>query len=138
VLKALKELGGSGRPAEVVEIVARLKKASDAERQETLKSGALRFDKEVAFARKYLVWAGYVDASKRGVWSLTEKGMAAKGLSDSDAHLLFKEQNALRGPLWKKGDETKEDGKEEESLEVQESYKESFLSILQNLPPALP
>jgi restriction system protein len=76
VMKALKELGGSGRPAEVVEVVARLKGISDAQRQEVLQSGALRFDNQIAFARQYLVWGGFLDSSKRGVWSLTQKGLA--------------------------------------------------------------
>jgi hypothetical protein len=65
VLKALKELGGSGRPAEVVEKVAQISKVSEADQQETLKSGALKFDKQVAFARQFLFWGGYLDDRPR-------------------------------------------------------------------------
>ena len=43
VIKALKELGGSGTPSEVVEIVARLKSVSEEEQKETVKTGASRF-----------------------------------------------------------------------------------------------
>src|ERR1700694_5460039 len=95
VLRALKELGGSGRPADVLDIVARMKNVPDSERQEVLKSGGLRFDNQVAFARQYLVWAGYLDGLKRGVWSLTEKGLTSASLSDEEALQLFNEQHAL-------------------------------------------
>src|SRR5690242_18494999 len=89
VLKALKQLDGSARPGEVADVVARLKNISEAQRQEVLQSGALRFDNQIAFARQYLVWGGYLDSSKRGVWSLTEKGLACPGLTDAEALRLF-------------------------------------------------
>ena len=89
VIQALKELGGSGRPTEVVEVVARIKNISESQRQEALQSGALRFDNQVAFARQYLVWAGFLDSSKRGVWSLTQKGLVCPGMSDAEALKLF-------------------------------------------------
>jgi restriction system protein len=133
VLKALKELGGSGRPAEVVEKVAQIKKVSEADQQETLESGALRFANQVAFARQYLVWGGYLDASKRGVWSLTEKGLATTEISDAEAIQLFKEQHALHSFANKERFE--EDEGEEESLESPEAYKAELLAILQKLPP---
>ena len=33
-----------------------------------------KFENEVAFARNYLVYGGYIDNSERGVWKLTEQG----------------------------------------------------------------
>jgi restriction system protein len=134
VLKALKQLGGSARPGEVVEIVARLKNISEAQRQEVLQSGALRFDNQIAFARQYLVWGGYLDSSKRGVWSLTEKGLASPGLTDAEALRLFKEQHALHSSATQKV-ETEGDG-EESAAELPESYKEQLLGVLRQLPPA--
>jgi len=110
VLKALKQLGGSARRGEVVDVVARLKNISEAQRQEVLQSGALRLDNQIAFARQYLVWGGYLDSSKRGVWSLTEKGLAAPGLTGAEALSLFKEQHALHLSATPK-DEVDGDGK---------------------------
>lgn len=95
VIQSLKQLGGSARPAEVVEAVARLKKISESQRQEMLQSGGLRFDNQIHFARQYLVWAGYLESSKRGIWSLTQKGFACPGLSVADALELFREQHGL-------------------------------------------
>jgi restriction system protein len=66
VLRALKQLGGSARPGEVVGLVANLKNIPEAQRQETLQSGALRFDNQIAFARQYLVWGGATSTLRSG------------------------------------------------------------------------
>ena len=85
VLQALKELGGKGDPSAVEEIVARLANVSDSERKERVDSGALRFSKNVHFARQFLVWAGYIQPKPRGVWKLTEKGVASPGLTAEES-----------------------------------------------------
>ncbi len=78
VLAALRGLGDSGTPAEVREAVAQNLKLSDEELNAQLSSGTSRFDNQVAWARFYLAKAGYIDASERGVWSLTEQGKQAE------------------------------------------------------------
>jgi restriction system protein len=135
ILKALKELGGSGTKTEVVNAVAQLNNVSDAERQETLPSGALKLDTDIAFARQYLVWAGYLDASEWEVWSLTEKGQAATGILDADAIQLYKEQRALHCLAKKKGEKDEENEEEDELLQTQEAYKEQVMAILRKLHP---
>ena len=74
LLDALRGLGGSGAPDEVVEQIAKDLKLPDEIQNELLPSGELRFRNQVAWARFYLVREGLVDSSKRGVWSLTERG----------------------------------------------------------------
>lgn len=97
VLDALRDLGGSARPAEVRDRVATIVGLSDAAAAETIPSGQLRFDNQVHWARFYLSRAGYIDSSKRGVWTLTPKGQAAK-LSHSDSLAIFKETHqAVKG-----------------------------------------
>src|SRR5438105_6519554 len=123
VLKALKELGGSGRPPEVVDIVARLKNVSEAQRLDALQSGRPRFDNQIAFARQYLVWGGFLDSSKRGVWSLTQKGLSCSGLSDPEALKLFKEQHALHTSATRKS-ETDVDEGDTPTAQLPEAYKE--------------
>ena len=56
VITALKELGGSGTPSEVVEIVAKLKHISEDEQKQTVKTGASRFVNQVHFARGNGKW----------------------------------------------------------------------------------
>ena len=76
VIEALKKLGGSGRPSEVRDVIARQLDISEPERTELLDGGAPRFDNQVAWARFYLVKAGLIDSSRRGVWSLSDRGRA--------------------------------------------------------------
>lgn len=74
LLDALRGLGGSGTPDEVVERIAQDLGLSDGAQNELLPSGQPRHRNQVAWARFYLVREGLVDSSKRGVWSLTERG----------------------------------------------------------------
>jgi restriction system protein len=74
VLDALRDLGGSGTPDEVVERVAKNLQVSDEVQNDLLPSAQPRYRNQVAWARFYLVREGLVDSSKRGVWSLTERG----------------------------------------------------------------
>lgn len=88
VIDALIELGGSGQPSEVKELIVDRLNISDEEQSEQNPSGASRFSKNVDWARFYLAKADYIDASTRGVWSLTDKGRNAR-LSNDEALQLF-------------------------------------------------
>jgi len=77
VLQALSELGGTARPREVVDLVAKNEQVSDDALNETLPSGVPRFPNQVHWARFYLAHQGYIDRSKHGVWKLSEAGRAA-------------------------------------------------------------
>lgn len=144
VLAALKRLGGSGRPAEVREIVAELLSLSDAVLDEQSAGGNNRYDNQVAWARFYLAKAGHIDASKRGVWSLTEKGLAAPDMSHADALKLFKEVHAEFGGA-------RDDADEQRSTETIESgeispeqteegaashWRQQLLALIRSLPAA--
>lgn len=95
VLRALQQLGGSGRPDEVRTVIAQELKLSEEQQAEPLPSKVQpRFDNQVHWARFYLSKAGFLDSSKRGVWALTEKGRSTRPLSDSDAHNIFREVSA--------------------------------------------
>lgn len=78
LLDALRALGGSGTPDEVVERIALDLRLSDEAQDEPLPSGESRYRNQVAWARFYLVREGLIDSSRRGVWSLTERGRATK------------------------------------------------------------
>ncbi len=77
VLDAIKSLGGSARPAEVKEwILKHLKLPSDYVNA-VHQGGESKFGNDVDWARFYLVRAGFLDSSTRGVWSLTDSGRSA-------------------------------------------------------------
>lgn len=88
-LQALVELGGSGRPPEVGDRIAASLNLSEAELAETTTNGESRFRNQVAWARFYLAKFGCIDSSKRGVWSLTDKGRSALPMSHAQALAAF-------------------------------------------------
>jgi len=88
VIDALIELGGSGQPSEVKELIAEKLKITEKEQSELISSGQSRFGNKIDWARFYLAKAGFIDASTRGVWSLTEKGRNVQ-LTNSEAIQLF-------------------------------------------------
>ena len=137
ILQALRDLGGSARPGEVVDRVAEIKAVSEKDQQALLSSGQTRFYNQIAFGRQYLVWGGLLESSKRGVWTLTEKGWKTD-LSDADALVIFKEQHKLHQcaeEVLSVGG-----GSEGSSEQIQEisvdDYKEPLLEIVRSLPPA--
>lgn len=91
LLDALRGLGGSGTPDEVVERIAQDLGLSDEVQNELLPSGQPRYRNQVAWARFYLVREGLLDSSKRGVWSLTERGRGTT-LSPEQARDIFLKQ----------------------------------------------
>src|ERR1700722_11616680 len=78
VLSAISSLGGSARPTEVKEWILHNLKLSEDYVTAVHKSGASKFGNDVNWARFYLVRSGHLNASTRGVWSLTELGRGAK------------------------------------------------------------
>jgi restriction system protein len=85
-MAALEELGGSGRPDEVRSAIATALKISEEEQARPLPSGVQsRFENQVHWARFYLVKGGYIDASRHGVWTLTEKAHALGKISPAQA-----------------------------------------------------
>gem|GEM_PF-233458 len=129
VIRALQELGGSGKPGEVIQTIARDEEVSEEVQQERLKSGKLRFNNQVHFARQYLVWGGLLESSEHGVWSLTDSGRSLLSLSREKALNLFRREHALH-----KGKKNKEERLEEdlefEKEDVTPSYKETVLQRL--------
>ena len=88
LLDALRKLGDSGTPDEVAEQIATDLGISDETQNELLPSGGLRYRTNIAWARFYLVREGLLDSSKRGVWSLTERGRATQ-LNVDQAGVIF-------------------------------------------------
>lgn len=74
ILTLLLESGGSGTPAEIVDRSIEIANVSETEQEAINKNGQSRIKNQVHWARQYLVWDGFLDSSKRGIWSLTEKG----------------------------------------------------------------
>jgi restriction system protein len=74
IFQALVEFGGTGTSSAIVDRVLELTAVSEAEQQAVNKNGQSRVRNQIHWGRQYLVWGGFLDPSKRGVWTLTEKG----------------------------------------------------------------
>ena len=93
VIIALKEIGRHATPSEVRARIIINEKLSDEVINETRgKTNQNKFENQVAWARQYLVWGGFLDDSIRGKWGLTEKGKTVE-LTDEMVAQIFKESN---------------------------------------------
>jgi restriction system protein len=138
LLDALRGLGGSGTPDEVVERIARDLKVSDAVQNELLPSGQPRFRNQVAWARFYLVREGLLDSSKRGVWSLTERGRSTFLSLDQSREIfqkwvrVFQEQRRAKAEKPEPPEEVVAEG----TGATPNDYRAAALALLLQLPPS--
>ncbi len=97
LINALRELGGSATPEQARKrIISDLNLPDEMINETRGKTAVKKFDNEVAFARNYLVYEGYIDSSIRGVWSLTEKGLTAPMNDEIASEIFIKWANNLK------------------------------------------
>lgn len=138
VIDALVELGGSGQPSEVKELIAEKLNITEEEQGEQISSGESRFSSKVSWARFYLAKADLIDSSTRGVWSLTEKGRNVKLSSEETLQLFQKvhQQFATNGKKRKEKPNVTSDNKStsDELPDEDNDHRTIFLEKLMSLP----
>jgi restriction system protein len=144
VLDALRALGGSAKPGEITSWIGEKMNLPDEiliERYE--KSGVLKFQNQIAWARQYLVWEGLLEATKHGIWTLSNKGWNTS-LDEKQAHELFLKWVRIFRDLKQDKGKNSEDYEAEKLINIQEegepdqsnvSLKITLLEVLQNLSP---
>ena len=146
VVEVLRELGGSGRSAEVTDLVIDRMNIPEEEEAVILKSGQSRIYNQIAWARLYLVKAGLLDSSKRGVWSLTEKGRTAELTADFALQSCRETQSQIIEQRKQRGEaKAQEAGEVEEAEGAEEqididsidtgNYRTELLNLLRSLSP---
>ena len=138
LLDALRGLGGSGTPDEVVERIANDLGLSDEIQNDLLPSGQPRYRNQVAWARFYLVREGLLDSSKRGVWSLTEQGRGTT-LSLDQAREIFLKQVRFYQEQRRQKKQTPEPVAEqvaEGTGATPEDFRGELIDLLLKLPPS--
>ena len=138
LLDALRGLGGSGTPDEVVERIANDLGLSDEIQNDLLPSGQPRYRNQVAWARFYLVREGLLDSSKRGVWSLTEQGRGTT-LSLDQAREIFLKQVRFYQEQRRQKKQTPEPVAEqvaEDTGATPEDFRGELIDLLLKLPPS--
>jgi restriction system protein len=137
VLDALRDLGYSGKPKEVCDKIAQNLNLDESFLDETLKSGANRFQNQVAWARQYLVWEGLLDSSVRGTWQLTDTGRDTH-LNYDEAHKLFLKwveiNQQSRKNKSRKEIITEQEEDDPDSMEL--TAESNLLEVLQSLSPS--
>jgi len=136
LLDALRALGGSGTPDEVVERIALDLKLTDDVQDEPLPSGESRFRNQVASARFYLVREGLIGSSKRGVWSLTERGRATKLTLEQAKAIRSKWVRYFQEQRQSKVSAPKSDIEQTEATESNADVDGKLIELLLKLPPA--
>jgi len=137
ILQILKQSGGSGTTSEVIDRAIELLGIPESEQEAVLKNGQSRIRNQVQWARFYLVRAGYLDSSLRGIWNLTEKG-AQTDLSTFNAYDVFQlVQKGVQAEKKKKKElqEPFIDEDDESSVEALD-YKSELLALIKSLPPS--
>ena len=147
ILNALRQMGGSGAARDVIRTVAKLENVSAEQQEVKNKGGALRFYNQVAWARQYLLWEEMLASTKRGVWTLTEKGRKTN-LSVSTSRELVQKWVKIHAQNRPKTKDDSEESKTQtteinstEELPALNSdafklqHREALIVILQNLSP---
>lgn len=137
VLDALRALGGSGTPDEVVDHIAGALKIPDKQLNETTGSGELRFRNQVQWARFYLTREGLLGSSRRGVWSLTEKGRVTSLTGEESRQIFLKLVKFFRVERKKRKEtpELTEDTLAGETGTTSVDHRESLFKILRSMSP---
>lgn len=146
VLEALRALGGSAKPREITEWIGEKYNVPDEVLNERYqKSGVLKFQNQLAWARQYLVWEELLASSKHGVWTLSKKGWDTK-LNETEAYDIFLKWVKIFQEL-REDKETSTntvDNEAEKIIQIQEetepetaknNLKPTLIEVLQNLSP---
>lgn len=138
LVEVLKNNSGSATSSEATDLVIEKMNISESEQQEVLKNGTSRVRNQIAWARNYLVQTDYLDSSKRGVWSLTEKGLNTD-INKIDPLVIFKQvqDKYVKKSSSKTSEETHEKQVEliEEPEQQGQNYRIELLNFLKSLSP---
>ena len=140
ILDVLRDLGGSGRASEVIDLVIEKMDISEQELEEKIKSGGSRVKNQIQWARLLLSKTGHIDSSRRGVWTSTEKGIKAR-FNDQELLELYQLRKELGRQLRMSrkqaalSENEVDDQDESESIAVSD-YRSSLLEILRTISPS--
>lgn len=137
IIEVLRELGGSGNPTEITDLIIEKYNISEDELELRNKNGGSTVKNQIAWARFYLVKGGVIDSTKRGIWTLKPNALDLIDLDKpneffSQVHNQFeKKQRSNSDAISSSGF----DAEIEEKVE-DENYRVQVLDIVKNLPPA--
>src|SRR5512147_1111794 len=75
IVEVLKELGGSARSSEVIDLIVEKLRIPEQALLEINKRGQSKIHRQIYWTKNFLAKTGYVSPPKWGGWNLTEKGL---------------------------------------------------------------
>lgn len=131
LLKALKNLGGSGTIEEIEDEVAEIMHLSD-EQLEVLhnpeRGGQTEFGYRLAWTRSYLKKYGTIENSSRGVWALTQIGRQKDRVDPEEVKRYVREEYRRNRV------QAEDEAIDEDAAEL--TWREELLATLQQMDPA--
>lgn len=129
VLKALKNLGGSGSNQEIEDQVITILNLTEEEVNYIHRGTSTRLSYRLRWARNYLKRYGLLENSARGVWALTEKGRKVTKVDPKEVNRKVK--------LIDKTDEqqTSDSGNEIDEEIQENTWQERLLEIILKITP---
>lgn len=128
LLRALRELGGSASIPELEESVSRILGLSEEDINEIHKGNRSKFSYNLAWARTYLKRYGLLENSDRGVWALSDRGLATEHVIPEDVRRTVQQEDRIAREEAVEADEEEETPEMVRELcwqdEVLESLKE--------------
>jgi len=144
ILDALRALGGSAKPREITDwIGVEYNIAEEVLNERYEKSGVLKFQNQLAWARQYLVWEELLASSKHGVWTLSNKGWETH-VTEDQAHDIFLKWVKVFQELKEEKTSDTVDKEAEKVIQLQEegepesaqsNLKPTLIEVLQSLSP---
>ena len=138
VVEVLREIGGSGRSAEVTDLVIERMKIPESEQEVIQKSGQSRVYNQIAWARLHVTKAGLLDSSQRGVWTLTEKGRTVELTDDFVLESYRQTQRQIQQERKERQTEVEVEEESEDQTDVESAdvgdYRTQLLNTLKGLP----
>lgn len=115
LLRALKELGGSGTIEEIDNKASEIAELSDAQLEilHDEKGSQTEVEYRLAWARSYLKKFGILENSARGVWALTPKGNKLESVDEKEVVQYVREELKSKGQRRKEETEIEETDKEQ-------------------------
>ncbi|MBI4977149.1 MAG: restriction endonuclease [Spirochaetes bacterium] len=139
IINILKDLGGSGNPSEVTDLVIERCNISDEDQAVTNKNGGSKVKNQIAWARFYLVKFGILESDSYGIWSIDKKYLTTD-FTNEDLLIRFKQFHKEYHKL-RKGNSEQEDAHEEDSEDDSpeevsvKNYREELFNIIQTISP---
>jgi restriction system protein len=137
IIEILKELGGSGNPGEITDLIIERYNISEEELELRNKNGGSTVKNRIAWARFYLVKGGVLDSTKRGVWTLKPNTSELIDLEKPNEFFSrIHEQFEKKGTIEPGTPEPAGIDEEIQEKVHDENYRVQVLDIVKNLPPS--